>query len=274
MRYYDATHNRLIYLSRQATADYWDEHWENGSSLQRLLQNSRSTYVSRITGRYLQPEDGPILEGGCGTGQHVAALTHQGYTCIGVDYAEKTVAAIHNAAPALDVRMGDITALQFDDATFAGYWSVGVIEHFWEGYGACVAEMARVVRPGGYLFVTFPQLSPLRQWKVQFGRFPQWSAENSHDSFYQFALDYRGVVETLTAHGFTLAKAMPLDGLKGFKDEMGAIKAPLQKLYNYRGKALPIRALRLGLSNALAPIAGHSMLLIMRRAQASTGVAR
>lgn len=275
MRYYDSIHNRLIYLSQQATADYWDDHWETGTSLQQLLQKSQVTYISRITNRYLQPDDGPILEGGCGTGQHVAALTHQGYTCIGVDYAEKTVEAIHEAAPALDVRLGDITNLAFDDATFAGYWSVGVIEHFWNGYAVCAAEMARVVRPAGYLFVTFPQLSLLRRWKARAGSYPQWSTAESTtespDNFYQFALDHQQVARTFSAHGFTLTKALPLDGLKGFKDEMERLKAPLQKLYNYRGRSLPLRAMRFGLSQALAPLAGHSMLLIMQRLPLVTG---
>ena len=271
MRYYDTTHNRLIYVSQRATADYWDDHWETGSALPKLLRTSQATYVSRITSRYLQPADGPILEGGCGTGQHVAALTHQGYTCIGVDYAEKTVEAIHAAAPALDVRLGDITALDFDDATFAGYWSVGVIEHFWQGYAQCMAEMARVVRPGGYLFVTFPQMSPIRRWKARLNRYPRWTTDGSPEAFYQFALDHKQVSASFVAHGFDLAKAVPLDGLKGFKDEMGALKSPLQRLYNYRGKSLPIRALRLALSQALAPVAGHSMLLILRRNSVNVG---
>ncbi len=271
MRYYDSTNNRLIYLSQQATADYWDDHWETGTSLQQLLQKSQVTYISRITNRYLQPDDGPILEGGCGTGQHVAALTYQGYTCIGVDYAEKTVEAIHQAAPALDVQLGDITALAFADATFAGYWSVGVIEHFWHGYEQCVAEMARVVRPGGYLFVTFPHMSPIRRWKARMNAYAQWTAHCSPAAFYQFALDHRQVRATFTAQGFSLVKALPLDGLKGFKDELDALKPPLQRLYNYRGKSLPIRALRLLSSQLLAPLAGHSMLLILRRDQTQTG---
>lgn len=274
MRYYDPIHNRLIYLSQRATAEYWDEHWDSGTpnaSLPRLLQSSRSTYVSRITSRYLQPDDGPILEGGCGTGQHVAALTHAGYTCIGVDYAQKTVEAIHRAAPELDVRLGDITALDFDDATFAGYWSVGVIEHFWDGYEACVAEMARVLRPGGYLFVTFPHLSPLRRWKAARRAYPRWGADHSNERFYQFALDHRRVQDTFTARGFEPVNTLPLDGLKGFKDEVERFKRPLQQLYNYRGKSVPIRGARLVLTRALAPLAGHSMLLVLRRSASGTG---
>lgn len=265
MRYYDQQQNRLIYFSQRATADYWDEHWETGDALRKRLQNSRETYISRITKRHLQPQDGPILEGGCGTGQHVAALSHQGYECIGVDYAEKTVQAIQQAAPDLDVQLGDITQLQFADGAFAGYWSVGVIEHFWDGYAPCAAEMARVLRPGGYLFLTFPQMSILRRWKARLHGYERWQNQASTDAFYQFALDHRRVRADFLPHGFEPVAAVALDGLKGLKDELRWFKRPLQRLYNYRGRSIVVRGLRLMLTRALAPITGHSMLLVLRR---------
>jgi hypothetical protein len=75
-RYYDKNNRRLIYVGQAATPGMWDKHWSlDETSARKLLQSSGSRQLTRVTSRYLKPQDGPILEGGCGRGQHVAALT-------------------------------------------------------------------------------------------------------------------------------------------------------------------------------------------------------
>lgn len=268
MRYYDAQNNRLIYIEQQTTPDYWDNHWQTDGSLGRRLETSKDTFVSRITRKFLDVEDGIILEGGCGWGQHVAALTHQGYRCIGIDYAQKTVQAINQVAPQLDVRVGDVRCLDFEDGYFAGYWSLGVIEHFWNGYEPIALEMARVIKPGGYLFLTFPYMSRLRRFKAGRG---SYLAFNDHDqapqNFYQFGLDHTLVIKHFEAWGFNIVQVTPQAGLKGFKDEVSLLKPGLQKFYDYRGQSFVIRAGRRLLTDFLSPFAGHTVLLVFRYKQ-------
>ena len=154
------------------TPDYLDRIKETAQLTEPTMLGI-DTYVTRITRKYLRPVDGVILEGGCGDAVHVAALAASGYRCIGIDSAEQTVSALQSAFPELDVRLGDVRHLDFDDAAFAGYWSIGVIEHFWDGYGPIVQEMSRVVRTGGYLFLTFPYMSPVRRLKARLGLYPR-----------------------------------------------------------------------------------------------------
>jgi len=265
MRYFDQENNRLIYFEKQATPDFWDSQWQADSSIRKDVIGAKSTYVTRIAQKYLKPEDGIILEGGCGRARHVAALSNNGYQCIGVDSAPKTVQALQDAVPELDVRLGDVRYLDFDDAYFAGYWSLGLIEHFWDGYEPIGREMVRVLRPGGYLFLSFPYMSPLRKLKVRLALYPKWQEGHTPASFYQFALDHKRVIRDFTAWGFELIQAKPLDGLKGTKSEVAPLKPPLQALYDYRGSSVVIRGFRFALSSALSLVAGHSVLLVLRR---------
>jgi SAM-dependent methyltransferase len=218
-----------------------------------------------ITQKYLSPTAGPVLEGGCGQGFHVAALRNNGYTCIGIDFAPRTVQTLNQLAPELDIRQGDVRNLPFPDGAFAGYWSLGVIEHFWEGYASIALEMKRVLRPDGILFLTFPYLSPLRRWKIRRAAYPIWPNDAAPDDFYQFALDHHQVADHFRNLGFELIATKPMDGLKGLKDEVAWGRESLQRLYSYRGKSALVRGGRYVLTNLVAPMTAHSILLVLRR---------
>ena len=149
----------------------------------------------RITAGNL-PAGARVLEGGCGRGNKVAALANAGFEAIGVDFAADSVRQARLDYPGLDIREGDVRALPFTAEFFDGYWSIGVIEHFWEGYDSILAEASRVLRPGGFLFLTAPWLSPYRRSKA--GR--QGYARRDFAS---------------EPHGFLPVRARPRGGLRG-----------------------------------------------------------
>ena len=92
----------------------------------------------------------------------LAWASRQGARAYGVDISEPTViqarAAFDTAAGArhhLLGAVGDVRDLPFRDASFDAIYSMGTIEHFDETERA-VAEMARVLRPGGRAIVGVP----------------------------------------------------------------------------------------------------------------------
>jgi SAM-dependent methyltransferase len=181
-----------------------------------------------------------------------------------VDFAPKTVERTKESFPHLKISYGDVRHLEFPDRFFDGNWSLGVIEHFYEGYRPILEEMGRVLKPGGYLFLTFPCLSLLRRLKARLGLYPEalgTSSEKEH--FYQFALDPAGVTKDLREVGFRVVRTQKLDGVKGLKDEVPVLKGFLQKLYDSSNPL--IRLARGGLSLALAPFSNHSILIILKR---------
>ena len=102
MRYYDKSNKRLIWINAKANAGFWADQWEKSGINNDIFKPS--SYISRMTQRYLKPADGPILEAGCGKGNHVYALKQQGYQATGVDFAEKTVDSIKALKPELDIQ--------------------------------------------------------------------------------------------------------------------------------------------------------------------------
>jgi len=172
------------------------------------------------------------LEGGCGTGQNVYGLNRWGYDAYGVDFAKNTVNIIKREFPDLKVFNSDVRKLKFSDNFFDGYWSLGVIEHFWEGYNKILREAKRVIKPGGYLFLTFPYMSPLRKVKTNLGFYKIFNNNLKNNDFYQFILDAEEVKSVVENYGFKLISKYPFSATKGIKDEITWIKPILQKVYN------------------------------------------
>lgn len=194
MKYFDQKNNRLVYIQKQADANFWDGLWHDKDPVGSVKSVSDRSYIKKVTQKYLA-SGSKILEGGCGRGQNVYALKRWGYQAVGVDYAEETVAIIKENFPELDIIYGDVRKLPFADNEFDGYWSFGVIEHFFNGYKDIAEEMKRVVKVGGYLFITFPHMSVLRRLKVILRQYPFFNLnEVDISNFYQFALDEKNVI--------------------------------------------------------------------------------
>ncbi len=258
-RFFDSNHRRLVYVDSRADSEFWDQQWAT-HNLEALLSAPPLSHYNReilqTTRRYLEAGS-RILEGGCGLGDKVALLTQHGFETWGVDFAKQTVERANTAAPDLKITVGDVRHLDFDDSTFDGYWSLGVIEHFFEGYGQIRQEMFRVLRPGGFLFLSFPALSRLRALKGKLGILRPWREEDDlARRFYQFALDPSHVADDFERHGFTLRQRRNWSGFEGFEDEVPLASLPLKVLYRlaYRPTEGILRA-----------FANHASLLVLEK---------
>lgn len=277
MKFHDTRGRRLIETHHGATAEYWDRKWRS-EPLGTFKPEAVQPYIA-LTRQWLPPQ-ARILEGGCGTGGKMAALLAAGFRVTGVDYAEATVARLQATLPALDVRLGDVFRLDLADASFDGYWSFGVIEHFWGGYQGLLSEAARVLRPSGMLFLTFPTLSPLRRTKAALGLYRGWPApagphqagpppadmpQAAPADFYQFMLDPQVVCQHLRAAGFVPQPPALIQASHGLKNELPRLWRALL----LAGRPLPAGVktwLGAQLEQRLAARLGHLCLLAARKA--------
>lgn len=263
MKYFIKDKNILAFFKEKATPDFWDKHWEIQDLKKYILNYNRDGIFLPQVIKFL-PKDNVVLDGGCGRGQLVNALTFNGYKAVGIDFAAKTVETLNKVVPELDIRFGNVRNLPLDDESIDGYISAGVIEHFWDGYNDIINEMYRVLKKGGYLFITFPSMSLIRKAKVNFRFYPiteKKDLDNLQDKFYQFILDSQMVINDLSYLGFNLVKVKKIGGLKGLKDEVSLIKPLLQLIYNSRF-LYPIHYM---LNKILSPVSNHMTLLIFKK---------
>jgi SAM-dependent methyltransferase len=252
--------NRLVYLHAKATPEFWDALWrEQGKAPPPAADDE----ILLVTQRYL-PRGARILEGGCGRSDKVKVLSVFGYEAIGVDFAEDAVRQARIDYPGIDVRQGDVRHLEFEDASFDGYWSIGVIEHFWSGYEEILAEAARVVKPGGILFLTAPWFSPFRRAKARRGGYEVAEFATEPESFYQFALARDEVATNLERHGFEVERWTGMASELSMRQDMPSLKRPVEWLFGSRGSLIK-RVFRRAITDSLNRYCGHSFLAIARR---------
>ena len=93
-----------------------------------------------------------VLEAGCGTGLILKEVAPLARRAVGLDLS---TGMLHKArARGLDVVHGSVTDLPFADGEFDLAYSFKVLAHV-ERIERAMAEMARVVRPGGHVIAEF-----------------------------------------------------------------------------------------------------------------------
>ena len=253
-----------MYIDEQATPAFWDAHWETEGAPRPVSKNDEVRVVTR---KYL-PQRARILEGGCGRGHKAQAMAEEGYEVVGVDFGARTVESARANFPSLDIRTGDVRSLEFPDEYFDGYWSIGVIEHFWNGYDAILQEAARVLKVGGFLFLTAPWFSPYRMRKARRGHYPVTDYEKEPGGFYQFALGRREIVEQLQRCGFQLVMWRGIASEIALREDALRFSRLIDYLYGSRGSIFK-RVLRKLITPFLNRTCGHSFLAVARRVRPS-----
>jgi SAM-dependent methyltransferase len=259
--FYDRAARRLIYLRHRADSDSWDRRWTSHPVPTAHEHSVGQHRCVSTTARYLRRGE-RVLEGGCGRGEKLTALAAAGFQTCGVDFAPETLRRSRRRDPRLPLVLGDVRTLPLLDSCLDGYWSVGVIEHDYDGYDAMASEMGRVLRQGGYLFLTFPAMSLSRRILARCGLYPRWHEQMPRADFYQFVLSADAVRAHFTSLGFKLVDRVSLGGLRGLKEMAPAFHRLLRRLYHHRHRSH--QRIKAALDRMLAPWTGHSALLILQ----------
>lgn len=214
-------HRRLAWFGVSASADHWDANW-SAQDIARAIEGARTDErFLPLMDRHAQ-RGALVLEAGCGLGQWVTVLRERGYRAIGIDYVFEALrtSTRHSGRNGILAR-ADVRKLPFADGTFDAITSFGVVEHFWGGPEPLIADMVRVLRPGGTMFLSVPYFSPLRKlrtWNARGGTIEATVPEPP--AFYQFAFEKKELHEKIRAAGLTVIETVPTSPVKGLKDEV------------------------------------------------------
>ena len=112
-----------------------------------------------------------VLDMGCGGGRHAFALFKRGAEVVALDYSHKDLVEVRTMLGAIRVEgeapeaaqawtvQGTAYGLPFPDATFDRVIAAEVLEHLPADTDA-MAELFRVLKPGGLIAVTVPRWLP------------------------------------------------------------------------------------------------------------------
>ncbi|WP_405726043.1 class I SAM-dependent methyltransferase [Streptomyces sp. NBC_00028] len=110
-----------------------------------------------LTALLEQTEPGaPVGDLGCGPGHVAAWLAEKGARTVGVDLSAGMVEAGRGRFPQVEFRQGDLLELPAEDAEFGSLVALYTVIHLEPAeLPRAFEEMARVLRPGGPLLVSF-----------------------------------------------------------------------------------------------------------------------
>jgi ubiquinone/menaquinone biosynthesis C-methylase UbiE len=145
----------------------WERRYQKPSYLAREAVLSRCLDDRDLSGQNW-------LDAGCGTGTLSRWLAARGCRVTGVDASAEMIAAAkrltetdRNLGQIRFERIGTINRLAMDDSCFDGLLCSSVLEYVADPK-ACLAEFARVLKPGGLLLISVPNRHSLvRQLQVR-----------------------------------------------------------------------------------------------------------
>lgn len=96
-----------------------------------------------------------VLDLGCGTGRHTAYLVQNGFELIGCDSSEAALRIVREVLPEVELLVCDAGSPPYRNQSFDGIFCHAVIQHgTLAAIRKTIAEMHRVLRGGGALFLT------------------------------------------------------------------------------------------------------------------------
>ena len=240
---------------------HWTAVWEREGGPKAAIDRIPRKAEYRVMRPYLDSlsPGARLLDGGCGLGDWSVYLTRRGHPTLGLDISRNTVAQLKDLFPDAEFAVGDIRETGLPDASFAGYFSWGTFEHFEEGLDRCIAEAYRVLRPGGYLFISVPFDNLRHALRAACDWRRRSEPRSGSERFYQWRLNRGELREQLARGGFEVLDIRPIHKRQGI----------LRSLHHEFG--LPYEWLTTkGLSVLLTPIVpgglvAHMLMAVARR---------
>jgi ubiquinone/menaquinone biosynthesis C-methylase UbiE len=164
----DVEQQKRVDAHFEVASAYWKEIYEFGD-VDAAIYRLRSSVILELQRELALSTERPILEIGCGSGLISAQLARDGYTVQAVDSADAMIKLARQRAEEAGVgdrvitTIRDVHELGFPDNSFDLVLKIGVAPWL-HSLDKAVREVARVLRPGGYLITTADNWWRLNYW--------------------------------------------------------------------------------------------------------------
>lgn len=138
----------------------WELIWR-GEAIPPQYRSSAPPQAAVVEWADTLPPGGFVLDVGCGLGRHCIYLGGRGFRVAGVDISpsgiHKTQEVCAENQIAFEGHVSDMDSLPWADKIFDGALSISTMHHHLrQGIVQSIAEVWRVLKPGGLLVVDFP----------------------------------------------------------------------------------------------------------------------
>jgi ubiquinone/menaquinone biosynthesis C-methylase UbiE len=159
---------------------YYDQF---AASYERERHHGYHALIDRLETSIVLPyvESARVLEAGCGTGMILKEVAPRARQAVGLDISPGMLQAARKRG--LDVVNASVTHIPFPDGHFDLAYSFKVLAHV-ERIGAAMAELTRVVRPGGHVIAEFYNPWSLRYVVKRLKRPTMISGQTTDESVY------------------------------------------------------------------------------------------
>lgn len=156
------------------------------------------------------PRHGLVLDAGCGGGRWTHFATQHGSRVVALDRYRPVLRQVGKRVPGARLIAADASELPFRDGSLAGAISLGVVEHDPNGPNRMLAELARVLEPGGVLLLSVPFNNLLRRtiFNLLYRRYNNRWAGRGH-YFVEYRFSKAELRRALLAHGFDVEHFTP-----------------------------------------------------------------
>jgi len=204
---------------------YWTQIWDGHTIRDSKRAKIEKREEFKIMNQYVSklPPKSHILDGDCGLGEWTVYWTSRGFDTVGLDISQAVIERLKQRFPNHRFVVGDIRNTKFESEYFDAYFSWGAFEHFEEGLGPCFREANRILKKGGYLFVSVPfqnnrhlrrDKRKLWLWDENFDRRKGYTSQMR---FYQWRLTKPELAREFELNGFRALRVEAIAKREGLR---------------------------------------------------------